>query len=322
MCGVFLASCANDSSLESEVKAIETDLKIHRFDLEFGQGNVADFDRLRDKYPFFFPSQTPDSIWKFKLQDTVEKQISREINRVFGDFKTTATELSHLNAHFNQLLSQELGLTQTALQTPEVYALSTLSSGLDIQNRVVVADSMWLIALDHYLGPQHEYYKSFPSYIKQDLDAKYLVSDMSAALMAPFVSGNTNGYFLDKMVIEGKKIFLQTLVWPHATEAQHLKYSEAQYEWAVANEAQVWRYFMEREYLYSTDTSLEYRFLFPAPFSKFQLALDRESSPRIAQFIGLQMAKAYYKKHDKNLQKLLEVSSIDLLKEASYKPKK
>ena len=82
MCGVFLASCANDSSLESEVKAIETDLKIHRFDLEFGQGNVADFDRLRDKYPFFFPSQTPDSIWKFKLQDTVEKQISREINRV------------------------------------------------------------------------------------------------------------------------------------------------------------------------------------------------------------------------------------------------
>ena len=156
----------------------------------------------------------------------------------------------------------------------------------------------------------------------QYLDAKYLVSDMSAALMAPFVSGNTNGYFLDKMVIEGKKTFLQTLVWPHATEAQHLKYSEAQYEWAVANEAQVWRYFMEREYLYSTDTSLEYRFLFPAPFSKFQLALDRESSPRIAQFIGLQMAKAYYKKHDKNLQKLLEVSSIDLLKEASYKPKK
>ena len=46
MCGVFLASCANDSSLESEVKALETDLKIHRFDLEFGQGNVADFDRL------------------------------------------------------------------------------------------------------------------------------------------------------------------------------------------------------------------------------------------------------------------------------------
>jgi hypothetical protein len=181
---------------------------------------------------------------------------------------------------------------------------------------------MWLIALDHYLGPDHEYYKTFPHYVKQDLDARYILTDFSAALVAPLVALDNNGYFLDKMVYEGKKVLLQSLVWPHATEAQHLKYTEAQYQWAVENEAQVWRYFLEREYLYSTDTDLEYRFLFPAPFSKFQLVLDRESSPRIGQFIGFQMVKAYYEKHDKNLLKLLEVSAIDLLKEASYKPKK
>lgn len=320
--GPFLVSCGHDKALESEVKGLETDLNLYRFDLEFGKSGVADFDRLSGKYPFFFPTQTPDSIWKLKLQDTVEKQISGEIKRVFGDFKTTTNELSHLNAHFNQLFNQFGAPFDNALYSPGVYTLSTLSSGLDIQNRVVVADTMWLIALDHYLGPEHEYYKSFPAYIKQDLDAKYLISDVSAALISPFVSPNTNGYFLDKMVFEGKKTFLQTLVWPHATEAQHMKYTEVQYQWAVANEAQVWRYFMEREYLYSTDAALEYRFLFPAPFSKFQLALDRESSPRIAQFIGFQMAKAYYEKHDNNLLKLLEVSSIDLLKEASYKPKK
>ncbi|MDB4768190.1 gliding motility lipoprotein GldB [Flavobacteriaceae bacterium] len=301
---------------------MEKVLEIDRFDLEFGASDVSDLNRLKDKYPFFFPQQTPDSIWEFKLKDSVEKQISKEISRVFGEFTETISELSHLNAHFKLLFNSLKTESNQAIYLPKVYTLSTLTSGLDIQNRVVVTDSMWLIALDHYLGPDHEYYKTFPHYVKQDLDARYILTDFSAALVAPLVALDNNGYFLDKMVYEGKKVLLQSLVWPHATEAQHLKYTEAQYQWAVENEAQVWRYFLEREYLYSTDTDLEYRFLFPAPFSKFQLVLDRESSPRIGQFIGFQMVKAYYEKHDKNLLKLLEVSAIDLLREASYKPKK
>jgi len=317
-----LFSCRKDHRLESDVKALEKVLEIDRFDLEFGASDVSDLNRLKDKYPFFFPQQTPDSIWEFKLKDSVEKQISKEISRVFGEFTETASELSHLNAHFKLLFNSLKTESNQAFYLPKVYTLSTLTSGLDIQNRVVVTDSMWLIALDHYLGPDHEYYKTFPHYVKQDLDARYILTDFSAALVAPLVALDNNGYFLDKMVYEGKKVLLQSLVWPHATEAQHLKYTEAQYQWAVENEAQVWRYFLEREYLYSTDTDLEYRFLFPAPFSKFQLVLDRESSPRIGQFIGFQMVKAYYEKHDKNLLKLLEVSAIDLLREASYKPKK
>jgi hypothetical protein len=317
-----LFSCRKDHRLESDVKALEKVLEIDRFDLEFGASDVSDLNRLKDKYPFFFPQQTPDSIWEFKLKDSVEKQISKEISRVFGEFTETTSELSHLNAHFKLLFNSLKTESNQAFYLPKVYTLSTLTSGLDIQNRVVVTDSMWLIALDHYLGPDHEYYKTFPHYVKQDLDARYILTDFSAALVAPLVALDNNGYFLDKMVYEGKKVLLQSLVWPHATEAQHLKYTEAQYQWAVENEAQVWRYFLEREYLYSTDTDLEYRFLFPAPFSKFQLVLDRESSPRIGQFIGFQMVKAYYEKHDKNLLKLLEVSAIDLLREASYKPKK
>lgn len=322
ICTFFLFSCRKDHRLESDVKALEKVLEIDRFDLEFGASDASDLNRLKDKYPFFFPQQTPDSIWEFKLKDSVEKQISKEISRVFGEFTETTSELSHLNAHFKLLFNSLKTESNQAFYLPKVYTLSTLTSGLDIQNRVVVTDSMWLIALDHYLGPDHEYYKTFPHYVKQDLDARYILTDFSAALVAPLVALDNNGYFLDKMVYEGKKVLLQSLVWPHATEAQHLKYTEAQYQWAVENEAQVWRYFLEREYLYSTDTDLEYRFLFPAPFSKFQLVLDRESSPRIGQFIGFQMVKAYYEKHDKNLLKLLEVSAIDLLREASYKPKK
>jgi hypothetical protein len=38
--------------------------------------------------------------------------------------------------------------------------------------------------------------------------------------------------------------------------------------------------------------------------------------------MGLQLTKAYYYKHGEDLEKLLRVSAVDLLKDASYKPKK
>lgn len=316
---LLMASCARENSVESTIKALETPIELNRFEAVFGGSGPSDLEALKLEYPFFFPSQTPDSIWRLKLQDSLEKDIVNEISTRFATQKDLKKDLTHLFAHYRHLLGQRSDLE---IQPPEVYTLSMLSSGLDVQNRVVTTDSLWLIALDHYLGPDHEYYRSFPRYIRQELNPDYIVSDVAAALVGQLLPSSANGYFLNKMVLAGKKIFLQSFLWPHKPLAHHLKYTEDQYRWALDNEAEVWRYFMEREYLYSTETDLEYRFLYPAPFSKFQLALDSESPPRIAQFIGFQMAKAYFESHDKNIQQLIAVPPLELLKEATYKPKK
>jgi len=112
------------------------------------------------------------------------------------------------------------------------------------------------------------------------------------------------------------------LLWPHAAEAHHLHYSPQQFEWAVKNEAQIWRHFIENEVLYHTQKDLEYRFLYPAPFTKFNLDIDRESPPRLGQFIGLQLVRSYYNSHGASLEKLLRTDAVTLLREAAYKPKK
>ena len=38
-------------------------------------------------------------------------------------------------------------------------------------------------------------------------------------------------------------------------------------KWALTNEEQIWRYFIEHEVLYDTDSELQRRFINLAPFS-------------------------------------------------------
>lgn len=307
----FVASCEGSKQVEAAIKQKNTTLLIKRFEQDFKASGVAGFELLRDHYPFFFPEQTPDSIWKSKFTNPIEMELIQAIEEQFGDFSLKAKELSHLYDHLNYYFPKK--------RPPTLY---TLSAAPDAANKVIVNDSMWLLPLDNYLGPNHDFYKTFPTYLRETLDQKYLLIDLAAALSKDLVPKPAQEYLLSKMVYEGKKLLLQQLLWPHATEATHLHYSEAQFKWAVENEAQLWRYFMEKDYLYHTDTELDFRFLYPAPFSKFNLEIDRESPGRVGQFIGLQLAKAYYYKHNEDLEKMLNIDAVNLLKASSYKPKK
>jgi len=307
----LMFACRKETTLENLIQSQNVSLKIIRFDTAFKNGGPEDLLSLKTQYPFFFPVQTPDSVWKAKLQNPIEDKLLEEVGTAFQDFNPFKENLEHLFKHFLHYYPNS--------KTPEIY---TLTSEVDYMNKVIVTDSIWLLALDNYLGPTHEFYQSFPKYIKQDLDNKYLVIDVAAALSAQYVPSPDQTYFLSKMVYEGKKLWIQSLLWPHASPAEQLHYTEQEYQWALENEAQVWRNFIENQYLYSTQPDLSPRFLFPAPFSKFKLDIDTESPGRIGQFIGLQLAKAYYYKHGEDLEKLLRTSAVDLLKNASYKPKK
>jgi hypothetical protein len=307
----FLYACGDDSTLENQIKSQSVSLKINRFDIAFKNADSEDFLSLKTQYPFFFPVQTPDSIWNAKLLNPIEDKLLEEVGTAFQDFSPFKENLEHLFKHVLHEYPNS--------KTPEIF---TLTSEVDYMNKVIVTDSIWLLALDNYLGSSHEFYQSFPKYIKDDLDKKYLVIDVAAALSAKYVPRSEQAYFLSKMVYEGKKLLMQSLLWPHASHSEHLHYTEQEYQWALENEAQVWRNFIENQYLYSTQPDLALRFLFPAPFSKFKLDIDTESPGRIGQFMGLQLTKAYYYKHGEDLEKLLRVSAVDLLKDASYKPKK
>ena len=56
------------------------------------------------------------------------------------------------------------------------------------------------------------------------------------------------------------------------------------------NEDEIWEYFVKNNLIFSTDISLDKRFIHDAPYSKFGLSIDFESSPMVGKWIGYNLS--------------------------------
>ena len=110
---------------------------------------------------------------------------------------------------------------------------------------------------------------------------------------------------------------------PFKTDAEKISYTEVELEWAKANESYIWRYFIERELLFSTDYKLPSRFIINAPFSKFYLEeIDNESPGKVGQYIGWQIVRAYMKNNDVSFQDMMQKPAEEIYNNSNFKPKK
>ncbi|WP_311196052.1 hypothetical protein [Antarcticibacterium sp. 1MA-6-2] len=128
--------------------------------------------------------------------------------------------------------------------------------------------------------------------------------------------------FLEHMIYYGKILYLKDLWLPEVDDSEKIGYTSEEIQWAKENEEQVWRYFVERELLFSNDTELQSRFLFPAPFSKFYLELDNETPAMLGHYIGCQMLRQYKDRTGADLQKILNAPAEEIFKQSNYKPRK
>ena len=124
------------------------------------------------------------------------------------------------------------------------------------------------------------------------------------------------------MIYEGKKMYLLDLYLPEISDKEKIGFEHQKLEWAKANEAQIWMYFMEKKLLFSTDSKLNSRFLETAPFSKFYMEQDNLSPGRIGVWFGWQIVRSYMQHNDVSLQHLLKMNELDLFNKSKYKPKK
>jgi len=109
---------------------------------------------------------------------------------------------------------------------------------------------------------------------------------------------------------------------PLVSDAVKIGYSEEKLNWAKASEEDVWRYFIEKDILYSTESKLNQRFIDLAPFSKFYLSFDNESPGRMGVYIGWQIVRAFMRNNDVSLQALMQMNEEEIFKKSKYKPKR
>ena len=308
---ILFFGCAKDSGIEKNINAVPITVEILRFDKVFGTAHLNDLPDLKRSYPIFFPKQFHDTIWEMKMNDSLTQQLYVEVMKKYSSERKLKADLEGLFKHIKYYFSN--------FKTPNVV---TANSDVDYRNKIFISDNMLVISLDNYLGSDHFFYEGIPSYVVENMKESQIISDVASIysqMYAPKIQSRT---FLAQMIYYGRILYLKDLWLPNASDEVKIGYSQEKLKWIQENETEVWRNFVENEYLYSTNPKLVARFIDPAPFSKFYLEIDNDSPGMVGRFIGWQIVKSYMDKNNVGLDKLLTISEEEIFKKSKYKPKK
>ncbi|MGB8373989.1 MAG: gliding motility lipoprotein GldB [Salegentibacter sp.] len=306
-----LFSCEETSKTQKEIEKVPVDFNVIRFDQKFAQSKPEDLPKLKKDYPFLFPKKYPDSVWLEKMHDTIQQEINTEVAKSFPDFSTETDELQQLFQHIKYYFPH--------FEAPTVI---TITSEVDYKHKVLVSDDYLFIALDTYLGENHHFYTGLQEYLKKNFRKEQILPDVADAYAKEYVPQPPSRTFLAHMLYYGKILYLKDLWLPSVSDAEKIGYTKDELKWVQNNEEQIWRYFVENELIFDTDSELFSRFLYPAPFSKFHLVLDTESPDRVGQYIGWQMIRKYMEKNDVSVEKMMQTDAETIFNTANYKPKK
>ncbi|CAM4291948.1 gliding motility lipoprotein GldB [Gillisia limnaea] len=304
-------SCQDQSGISEEIEKISVDFKVERFDEKFSNITPEELPQLKAEYPFLFPERFPDSVWIEKINDTIQQEINTEVSGIYSDFSEEEEQLHSLFQHIKYYYP--------SFEAPTVL---TITSEVDYKNKVLLTPEYLFIALDTYLGKDHKFYLGIQEYLKKNFERNQIIQDVATEFAKEEVPQPEAKTFLANMIYYGKILYLKDRWLPETPNHQKIGYTGEELEWAKKNEAQIWRYFVERQIIFDSDTQLYSRFLYPAPFSKFYLELDNEAPAMLGQFIGWEIVRAYMDEYEVSLQEMLATDAETIFNKAKYKPKK
>jgi gliding motility-associated lipoprotein GldB len=308
---ILFFGCVKDTGIEKDINAVPINVEILRFDKLFGTAHLNDLPNLKRNYPVFFPKKFHDTIWEMKMNDSLTQQLYVEVMKKYWSERKLKVDLEGLFKHIKYYFSN--------FKTPNVV---TANSDVDYRNKIFIADNMLVISLDNYLGSDHFFYEGIPSYVVENMKESQIISDVASIYSQMYVPKIQSRTFLAQMIYYGRILYLKDLWLPKTSDEIKIGYSQEKLKWIQENETEIWRNFVENEYLYSTNPKLISRFIDPAPFSKFYLEIDNDSPGMVGRFIGWQIVKSYMDKNDVGLDKLLTISEEEIFKKSKYKPKK
>jgi len=307
---IFIFSCTKEDDLSVDISNIETMVVVKRFDQIFYKANENDLSKIKDEYPYLFPHNI-DSIWIKKMNDKDEQELFMATQQVYPNFKTEEKQLEKLFKYIKYYYPK--------FEEPTIV---TVNTNVSIEQKVVYVDSLLFISLDVFLGKDNSIYQDYPKYIKQNFNKKNLIVAVAEELAKPTIFKSKNRNFLSRMVQEGKLLYTLDAFLPKKADEDKIGYSKDQLNWIKSNEAEIWKFFIEKKLLYSTDNKLNRRFLELAPFSKFYLDIDTASPSRVGVWYGWQIVRSYMKNNKTTLQDMLAMNNEDIFKKSRYKPRK
>jgi len=243
------------------------------------------------------------------LKDPSVTQIYQEVLKQNKDFSA-----------IEHNLSEAFTLYQYHFPKKIIPKVKTFVSGFNYG--VVATDSILGIGLDMFLGKNHSFYKlaNVPDYISYFLDKKYLVTEcVKGWTETEFNTNNSTTSLLADMIQAGKSLYLCDVLLPDVADTIKIKYTATQFAWIQQNQAQAWQQLIAKQTLFSTDYMEKRKFMGEAPFTN---GFPRQSPPRIGQFFGWMIVRAFMENNSNYTPQMLmqEQNAQTILNKSKYKP--
>jgi len=197
-------------------------------------------------------------------------------------------------------------------------AIKTVYSGFG--NDIYLTDSLLVIGLDYYLGPEAKLRPDEYEYLKIRLTPDHLVPQIMQFTSNKFNATNlSQRTILDEMVFYGKSLQFTKQVLPCTPDSLIIGYSSAQMANAEASEGYLWGYFVQNALLYDKQPLNIAKYIEERPSIP---EIDRICPGRIGQWLGWRIVQAYENESGEDFNSLMtKTEAREVLMQSRYKPR-
>ena len=330
--GLSLCITSCSRSNEPDISGIKLNIKIERFDQSMEQLNDANVaqvaPQLEKQYDWFYADYIQNMLAVGSMADTTYYQ---NLRIVLGnpDYKALAKAVSDT---YPNLTKQEAELTD-AFKRMKYYfpkqktpRFISFLSGFSVQTPI--GNGYIGIGLDMFLGKDSPFYPALVQSIPQYISRRFTPENIAPRVVETYIreevypESDATVSLLDKMVYNGKVLYLMQKALPTAPDSLLIGYTDAQSAWCQTYEADIWAYFIDEKLIFESDYLKIQKFLTDAPFTP-GLGENNQSAPKLGVWVGWQIVKNYMDKHPETSPKdLLALTDAQkILRESGYKPK-
>ena len=317
-CSFILIITGAGCKQSSETYIKSEPLTVERLDLAFSEVTPLPYDSIdKDALDLYFAVLGADSLDRNQALDAVKN--SRAV-KIFGhDIETRLGSL--------ESVENSLGIIKGNIDSgllPEITMSRVLGIVSPYRQSVIVADSVILVALNHYLGADYPGYNGLPQFQRESKFKERIPRDIAEALIRiNYPYSPVSGTVMERMLYEGALAETVSRI-AQISSPDALGVSNDDYNAFLDNEAEMWKYLAAHDMLYSTGPGDISRLVDPAPYTS---GFPVEVPGQAGCFIGHQILKQYLARNPKSsLEFLLKPEfyskSQDILISSGYSPVK
>lgn len=329
--------CSKQDTVPADKKAIEKasesglQVKLRRMEQELFSSDPAKaeetYARMAASYGYFWNVYVGNILSLGKPEDPATPARLKEFleHKDMKDLFARSEKLYHDFGPYHKQLNEAFRLYNYYF--PEAYLpeVVTFIGLLDFPNPYT--DSVLGIGLDAYLGSDFFAYRSpgvdMPDFKIRKMTKDYIVINTVKALAYfNYEPDGNKRRFLDRMIQEGRILYFIDRLLPDMPDSIKIGYTGPQLKWCRDNEPMIWKHYLDKKLLYSTDMTLYGRYLNEAPFTAAP-DVPPESSPQLGIWTGWQIVRKYMKEHPEvSLEALMKSNDFQkILEESKYKPR-